>query len=106
MPGFGSHGVSIGLTLFAFTTMLGWAFYGEKCMEYLFGTKVIMAPSRVSRADLSRVFRYIAIHFGLVDGGGYLGPADILEKIEFIFQFLVAFRGKKGLLIGHSFASF
>ena len=42
LPGFGSHGVSIGLTLFAFTTMLGWAFYGEKCMEYLFGTKVIM----------------------------------------------------------------
>lgn len=43
LPGIGSHGVSIGLTLFAFTTMLGWAFYGEKCLEYLLGTKVIMA---------------------------------------------------------------
>ena len=41
LPGFGAHGVSIGLTLFAFTTMLGWAFYGEKCVEYIFGTKVI-----------------------------------------------------------------
>lgn len=41
LPNMGSHGVSIGLTLFAFTTMLGWAFYGEKCLEYLFGTRVI-----------------------------------------------------------------
>jgi AGCS family alanine or glycine:cation symporter len=41
LPGLGAHGVSIGLTLFAFTTMLGWAFYGEKCVEYIFGTGVI-----------------------------------------------------------------
>jgi AGCS family alanine or glycine:cation symporter len=41
LPGFGNHSVAIGLTLFAFTTMLGWAFYGEKCVEFLFGTKVI-----------------------------------------------------------------
>ena len=46
LPGVGSHGVSIGLTLFAFTTMLGWAFYGEKCLEYLLGTKVIL-PYRI-----------------------------------------------------------
>jgi AGCS family alanine or glycine:cation symporter len=43
LPGIGSHGVSISLTLFAFTTMLGWAFYGEKCLEYLLGTGVITA---------------------------------------------------------------
>jgi AGCS family alanine or glycine:cation symporter len=41
LPNLGNHGVAIGLTLFAFTTMLGWAFYGEKCVEFLFGTKVI-----------------------------------------------------------------
>ena len=46
LPGIGSHGVSVGLTLFAFTTMLGWAFYGEKCLEYLLGTGVIM-PYRI-----------------------------------------------------------
>ena len=46
LPSVGSHGVSIGLTLFAFTTMLGWAFYGEKCLEYLLGTKVIL-PYRI-----------------------------------------------------------
>ncbi|MEN8262850.1 MAG: sodium:alanine symporter family protein [Nitrospirota bacterium] len=41
LPGIGKHGVAIGLSLFAFTTLLGWAFYGEKCVEFLFGTKVI-----------------------------------------------------------------
>ncbi|MBU0480013.1 MAG: sodium:alanine symporter family protein [Proteobacteria bacterium] len=46
LPHLGSHGVSLGITLFAFTTMLGWAFYGEKCLEYLFGTRVIK-PYRV-----------------------------------------------------------
>lgn len=46
LPSIGSHGVTIGLTLFAFTTMLGWAFYGEKCLEYLLGTKMIM-PYRI-----------------------------------------------------------
>jgi AGCS family alanine or glycine:cation symporter len=28
--------------LFAYSTILGWAYYGEKCAEYLFGTKIIM----------------------------------------------------------------
>jgi AGCS family alanine or glycine:cation symporter len=29
------------LTLFAFTTILGWNYYGERCCQYLFGTKSI-----------------------------------------------------------------
>jgi len=31
--------VFIGLILFAFTTILAWAYYGEKCTEYLFGSR-------------------------------------------------------------------
>jgi AGCS family alanine or glycine:cation symporter len=34
--------VVIGLTLFAFTTMLAWCYYGEKSLEFLFGSKIIM----------------------------------------------------------------
>ncbi|MBN2874665.1 MAG: alanine:cation symporter family protein [Spirochaetales bacterium] len=40
--GFGSFAgkfISIAVLLFAFSTVLGWSFYGEKAMEYLFGTK-------------------------------------------------------------------
>ena len=45
MPG-GEYVVSIGLALFAFTTMLGWCVYGERCAEYLFGVKAIL-PFRI-----------------------------------------------------------
>jgi AGCS family alanine or glycine:cation symporter len=46
LPGVGSYFVTIALAIFAFTTMLGWAFYSEKCVEYLLGVKAIM-PFRV-----------------------------------------------------------
>ena len=36
LPGIGSHIVSIGLAVFAFTTILGWSYYGERCTEFLF----------------------------------------------------------------------
>lgn len=40
---YGEHMVSIGLVFFAFSTILGWSYYGERCFEYLFGpsSKVI-----------------------------------------------------------------
>ena len=41
LPGSGIV-ITIGLVIFAFTTVLGWSFYGEKCTEYLFGTKAIL----------------------------------------------------------------
>ncbi len=34
--------VTICLVLFAFTTMLGWSYYGERCAEYLLGPRVIL----------------------------------------------------------------
>jgi len=34
--------VLVGLVVFAFTTVLGWSFYGERCAEYLFGIKAIL----------------------------------------------------------------
>ena len=41
LPGVGSYVVVLGLVVFAFTTILGWSYYGERCAEYLLGTKVI-----------------------------------------------------------------
>ena len=29
--------------LFGFSTLIGWAYYGEKCIEFLFGSSVIQA---------------------------------------------------------------
>jgi len=41
MPGLGGYIVVFGLVVFAFTTILGWSYYGERCAEFLFGVKVI-----------------------------------------------------------------
>lgn len=35
--------LTIGLITFAFSTILGWAYYGERGLEYLFGVKINMA---------------------------------------------------------------
>ncbi len=39
--------VSISLALFAFTTILGWSYYGEKCFEYLVKNRVATLTYRV-----------------------------------------------------------
>ena len=45
-PAFGSLLLLVGLVLFAFTTILGWNYYGERCVEYLVGVKAIL-PYRI-----------------------------------------------------------
>ena len=48
LPGeWGSLVVSVGLILFAFSTVIGWAYYGETGATYLFGTKAIL-PYRLA----------------------------------------------------------
>jgi AGCS family alanine or glycine:cation symporter len=47
LPGVGKYIVSFGILVFAFTTMLGWSYYGERCGEYLFGVKIIV-PFRIA----------------------------------------------------------
>ena len=45
IPG-GELVVTLGVVLFATTTMIGWSFYGERCVVYLFGTRGIL-PFRI-----------------------------------------------------------
>ncbi|MET4000700.1 sodium:alanine symporter family protein [Marinobacterium sp. MBR-109] len=46
LPGLGNYLVAIALAIFAFTTIIGWSFYGERCVEFLFGIKAI-TPYRI-----------------------------------------------------------
>ena len=46
LPGIGSYIVAIGLSIFAFTTILSWSFYSEKCVEYLLGERAV-TPFRI-----------------------------------------------------------
>ena len=45
-PAVAKYVLTGGLVLFAFTTIIGWSYYGERCAEYLFGVKCIM-PYRI-----------------------------------------------------------
>ncbi len=42
LPVGGAWLVTFGLMLFAFTTILGWSYYGERSAEYLFGARIVM----------------------------------------------------------------
>lgn len=57
-PAVGPILLTLGLVLFAFTTILGWNYYGERCCEYLLGVKFI------------KPYRYIFIL--LVASGAFL----------------------------------
>ena len=46
LPVWGNYLVAVSLALFAFTTIIGWSVYGERCVTYLFGVKAIL-PYRV-----------------------------------------------------------
>jgi AGCS family alanine or glycine:cation symporter len=46
IPG-GNYIVAVALAIFAFTTILGWSFYGEKCIQFLAGPKSVI-PFRIA----------------------------------------------------------
>ena len=68
---FGDTIFTLSLVLFAFTTMLGWSYYGERCAEFLFGAKVITPY---------RVLWVVGIYIGTQMQGGIVWKlADILN---------------------------
>ncbi len=58
--------VGFGLIFFAYSTVLGWEYYGEKAIEYIFGTKAIIPY---------RVLWVLAVFFGAI------------VKLEFVWSF-------------------
>lgn len=42
IPYIGTPILVVGIAAFAYSTILGWSYYGERCIEYLFGTKIIV----------------------------------------------------------------
>ncbi len=57
IPYVGGPLLSFGLLTFAFSTILGWCYYGERAMEYLKGKKWMLAY---------RVLYIIAVFFGSI----------------------------------------
>jgi AGCS family alanine or glycine:cation symporter len=46
LPRVGKYIVAIGLVFFAYSTMISWSYYGDRCAEFLFGPRAIL-PYRV-----------------------------------------------------------
>lgn len=42
LPGVGGWIVTLGIIFFAYSTILGWSYYGEKCCTYLLGEKYVL----------------------------------------------------------------
>ena len=68
LPGVGQFAVTICLTFFAFTTILGWCVYGERCAIYLFGDRAQM------------VFRLFYCLAERVGGGGSVGAGGPVQR--------------------------
>ena len=89
--------LTAGLVLFAFTTIIGWNYYGERCVEYLFGVKGI------------KPYRFIFI--GLVAIGAFLKLeviwvlADIVNGLMAIPN-LIALIGLSGVVVAETKAYF
>lgn len=71
----GSIALTISLVLFAFTTILGWSYYGERCIEFLFGIKSILP--------------YRLVFVAMVALGGFL-KLDLIWTIADIVNGLMA----------------
>lgn len=75
--------VTIGLLFFAFTTIIGWNYYGERCTEYLFGVKGV------------KVYRYIFI---VIVAFGATLKLNLIWTVADIVNALMAFPNLIGLI--------
>ncbi|MCG3862973.1 MULTISPECIES: sodium:alanine symporter family protein [unclassified Photobacterium] len=76
--------VSVGLMFFAFTTILGWNYYGERCITYLFGVKAILP--------------YKLFFLVLIAGGAFM-QLDMIWVIADIVNGLMAIPNLIGLVV-------
>ena len=79
----GKYVVTIGLMLFAYSTILGWCYYGEKSVEYLFSEKAVK-PYRIL--------------FVIFVGVGAVAKLDFVWSLSDTFNGLMAIPNLIGLL--------
>lgn len=90
LPGPGGIIVAVGVLLFAYSTILSWEYYGERCAEYLFGSKAIMP------------YRVIWIPFILIGAiGGLVTIWDIADTLNGLMAIpnLIGLLGLSGVII-------
>jgi alanine or glycine:cation symporter, AGCS family len=92
LPGtWGGYIVSLGLALFAFSTLLGWAYYGERNVEFLLGHRAIV-PYRIVFISAAFVGAWVLT---LPDISGFQLVWDFAD----VMNGLMAFPNLVGLLL-------
>ena len=85
LPGqWGGIVVAVSLALFAFSTILGWSYYGEKSLEYLLGTGAVL-PYRIA--------------FVMAAFLGSLGTIEVVWLLSDVLNGLMAIPNLIGLLL-------
>lgn len=84
LPGFGAIIVSLSLSLFAFTTILGWCVYGERSAIYLFGDKALK-PFRILYTIMVPI--------------GAMAQLDVVWLLSDTFNALMAIPNLTGVLL-------
>ena len=84
LPGFGGFIVTFGLIFFAYSTILGWCYYGEKCATYLLGEKAVMPY---------RVIYIITVMLGTI------ATLDLVWSLADVFNGLMAIPNLIGLVL-------
>ncbi|MBS4534911.1 sodium:alanine symporter family protein [Clostridium sp. D2Q-14] len=75
LPILGGYIVSLGLVFFAFSTILGWFYYGSKCLEYIAGIKSV------------KYYKFIWV---ILCFAGAMFPIKVVWNISDIFNGLMA----------------
>jgi AGCS family alanine or glycine:cation symporter len=93
LPHVGRIVVALGLMFFAYTTMISWSYYGDRCFEYLLGARAI------------RPYRYIFCFVAVIGAVGGLDlvwtVADNLNALMAVPN-LVALLGLQGVVVRES----
>ncbi len=90
IPGFGNYFIPIAVTLFAYSTLLSWSYYGERAIDYLVGEKGIL-PYKVLYCILAvcgalwaidPVLNFSDMMFGLMAIPNLLAVLFLLPKLR------------------------
>jgi len=82
--GYGHYLVGIGLVFFAYSTLIAWSYYGDRCAEFLFGEKAIP------------IYRWIYV--GAITIGA-VGGLRVIWTVADIFNSLMAIPNLIGLIL-------
>jgi len=82
--GYGQYLVGFGLVFFAYSTLIAWSYYGDRCAEYLFGSRAIP------------IYRWIYVILIVV---GAVGGLRMVWLLADIFNAMMAIPNLIGLIL-------